>query len=122
MTYSLDSKLGDLLVDPRVVLILEKYLPGASKNPMIGMAKGMALKVILTFPQARQAGLTKELAEKVIRLTGSKSGIVKRPLPPDDPSQRQPDISLAKSELGWSPGIKLEDGLERTIKYFKSVI
>ena len=63
-----------------------------------------------------------ELAEKVIRLTGSKSGIVKRPLPPDDPSQRQPDISLAKSELGWSPGIKLEDGLERTIKYFKSVI
>jgi len=66
MTYSLDSKLGDLLVDPRVVQILEKYLPGASKNPMIGMAKGMALKVILTFPQARQAGLTKELAEKVI--------------------------------------------------------
>jgi len=66
MAYSLDSKLGDLLVDPRVVAVLEKHLPGASKNPMIGMARGMSLKVILTFPQARQAGLTKELAEKVL--------------------------------------------------------
>ena len=63
-----------------------------------------------------------ELAEKVIKLTGSKSGIVKMPLPPDDPSQRQPDISLAKAELGWSPEIKLEEGLNRTIKYFRSVI
>jgi UDP-glucuronate decarboxylase len=60
-----------------------------------------------------------ELAEKVIRLTGSKSGIVKRPLPPDDPAQRQPDISLAKAELGWSPEIKLEEGLVRTIEYFR---
>jgi hypothetical protein len=66
MAYSLDSKLGDLLADPRVVAVLEKHLPGASKNPMIGMARGMTLKVILTFPQARQAGLTKELAEKVL--------------------------------------------------------
>jgi hypothetical protein len=66
MTYSLDSKLGDLLVDPRVIEIFEKYIPGASKNPMIGMARTMTIKVILTFPQARQAGLTKELAEKVI--------------------------------------------------------
>jgi hypothetical protein len=66
MAYSLDSKLGDLLIDPRVVDILNKHLPGASKNPMIGMAKSMTLKVILTFPQARQAGLTKELAEKVL--------------------------------------------------------
>ena len=66
MPYSLDSKLGDLLTDPRVVAILEKHLPGASKNPMIGMARSMTLKVILTFPQARQAGLTKELAEKVL--------------------------------------------------------
>ena len=66
MTYSLDSKLGDLLQDARVVDILDKYLPGASKNPMIGMARGMTLKVILTFPQARLARLTKELAEKVL--------------------------------------------------------
>ena len=66
MTYSLDSKLGDLLVDPRVIDILNKHIPGASSNPMIGMARGMTLKVILTFPQARQAGLTRELAEKVL--------------------------------------------------------
>jgi hypothetical protein len=66
MSYSLDSKLGDLLVDPRVIDILNKHIPGASTNPMIGMARGMTLKVILTFPQARQAGLTKDLAEKVL--------------------------------------------------------
>ncbi|MBN2257164.1 MAG: hypothetical protein JW704_04985 [Anaerolineaceae bacterium] len=66
MIYSLDSKLGDFLQDPRVVTILNKHLPGASSHPMIGMARNMALKVILTFPQARQAGLTKELVEKVI--------------------------------------------------------
>lgn len=66
MAYSLDSKLGDLLVDPRVIEILEKYLPSASKNPQISLAKGMALKVILTFPQARQAGLTRELVEKIL--------------------------------------------------------
>jgi UDP-glucuronate decarboxylase len=63
-----------------------------------------------------------ELAEKVIRLTGSKSGIVKMPLPPDDPSQRQPDISLAQTELGWSPEIKLDEGLAKTIEYFRSII
>ena len=56
-----------------------------------------------------------ELAEMVIKLTGSKSRIVRRPLPPDDPSQRQPDISLAKKELDWSPGIELEEGLVKTI-------
>jgi UDP-glucuronate decarboxylase len=63
-----------------------------------------------------------ELARQVIRLTGSKSKIVNRPLPPDDPVQRQPDISLAKGELGWFPRIQLEEGLEKTIRYFRSVI
>jgi UDP-glucuronate decarboxylase len=63
-----------------------------------------------------------ELAEMVIKLTGSKSRIVRRPLPPDDPSQRQPDISLAKKELDWSPGIELEEGLVKTIYYFRSII
>lgn len=63
-----------------------------------------------------------ELAETVIRLTGSKSKIVKMPLPPDDPLQRQPDITLAKKELGWSPLIGLEEGLSKTIDYFKSTI
>jgi UDP-glucuronate decarboxylase len=60
-----------------------------------------------------------ELAEKIIKLSGSKSKIAFRPLPQDDPKQRKPDISLAKKELGWSPGIQLEEGLLKTIDYFK---
>ena len=63
-----------------------------------------------------------ELAEKVLMLTGSKSKIIRMPLPPDDPTQRQPDISLARKELGWEPKIELEEGLLKTIAYFKSII
>jgi UDP-glucuronate decarboxylase len=63
----------------------------------------------------------KELAEKVIELTGSKSKLIYQPLPSDDPLQRQPNISLAKKELGWEPKIQLEEGLIRTIEYFKSI-
>jgi UDP-glucuronate decarboxylase len=61
----------------------------------------------------------RELAEKVIGLTGSKSKIVQEPLPMDDPRQRQPDISKAKRELGWQPSVPLEDGLVKTIDYFR---
>lgn len=60
-----------------------------------------------------------ELAQKVIELTGSKSRIVHRPLPEDDPKQRQPDISLARRVLGWEPKVPLEEGLRRTIPYFR---
>jgi UDP-glucuronate decarboxylase len=63
-----------------------------------------------------------ELAEKVIRLTGSKSRLVNRPLPPDDPRQRKPDITLANSRLDWSPKVRLEDGLKETITYFKKLL
>lgn len=63
-----------------------------------------------------------ELAKKVIELTGSKSQIVHRPLPADDPTQRKPVIDLAKSELGWEPHIMLEEGLNRTINYFREVL
>ena len=63
-----------------------------------------------------------ELAEKVIKLTGSSSKIIHMPLPADDPTQRQPNITLAKQELGWEPKIMLDEGLARTIDYFKSVI
>jgi len=63
----------------------------------------------------------KELAEKVIELTGSKSKLIYQPLPSDDPLQRQPNISLAKKELGWEPKIQLEEGLMKTIEYFKSI-
>jgi len=59
-----------------------------------------------------------ELAEKVIELTGSKSKIVKEPLPSDDPKQRRPDISKAKKILNWEPSVNLEDGLKKTIEYF----
>ena len=61
-----------------------------------------------------------ELAEKVIRLTNSNSKLVFEPLPADDPMQRQPDISLARQLLGWQPSINLEQGLIKTIDYFKS--
>lgn len=63
-----------------------------------------------------------ELANKVIELTDSKSKIVYRPLPSDDPMQRKPIIELAKEKLGWQPTIALEEGLKKTIEYFKSVI
>ena len=62
-----------------------------------------------------------ELAERVIRMTGSTSKIVFKPLPTDDPKQRQPDIKLAKEKLGWQPTVELEDGLKRMIEYFKIV-
>ena len=63
-----------------------------------------------------------ELAKKIIDLTGSKSQIVYRPLPADDPTQRQPDISLAKEKLGWQPYTGLGDGLKNTIEYFKNLL
>ena len=63
-----------------------------------------------------------ELAEMVINLIGSNSNIIYKPLPEDDPKQRQPNIDLAKEKLNWSPKIELEDGLERTIAYFKESI
>ena len=63
-----------------------------------------------------------ELARKVIEITGSRSSIVFLPLPADDPQQRRPDISLAKSALHWEPTIRLEAGLVRTIEYFRSIL
>jgi len=64
----------------------------------------------------------KELAEKIIELTGSKSKITYKPLPQDDPKQRQPDISLARQELGWQPKIELEEGISKTIEYFSKIV
>ena len=64
----------------------------------------------------------KELAEKVIELTGSKSKFIYKPLPGDDPKQRQPNITLAKKKLNWQPSVQLEEGLIKTIDYFKSIL
>ena len=61
-----------------------------------------------------------ELAQLVIKITGSTSEIVYKDLPSDDPKQRQPDITLAKT-LGWAPTVSLEQGLEKTIEYFKGI-
>ncbi len=63
-----------------------------------------------------------ELAKKVIELTGSKSEIINKPLPQDDPTQRKPDISFAKEKLNWQPTIELEQGLKKTIEYFKQTL
>lgn len=63
-----------------------------------------------------------ELAETILRLTGSRSTLSFRPLPPDDPVRRQPDISQAQSGLGWTPQVALEDGLKETIAYFKKLL
>lgn len=63
-----------------------------------------------------------ELAQKIIKLTGSTSKIIYKPLPSDDPMQRQPDISLAKKELDWSPKVQLDEGLMHTINFFKTIV
>jgi UDP-glucuronate decarboxylase len=63
-----------------------------------------------------------EIAETIIGLCGSQSRLSYRPLPEDDPRQRQPDITLARERLGWQPRIALEDGLRETIDYFRGVL
>jgi UDP-glucuronate decarboxylase len=63
-----------------------------------------------------------QLAETVLRLTQSRSKLIFKPLPSDDPKQRRPDISIAKSKLGWEPKVSLEDGLAPTIAYFRQLI
>ena len=64
----------------------------------------------------------RQLAEAIIGLTSSRSELTTKPLPEDDPKQRQPDITKAAKELSWSPTVKLEEGLKRTIEYFEGVL
>jgi len=66
MAFTLDTTLGEILDNPQAKAILEQYAPGASTHPMVAMAKGMSLKMILSFPQAAQLGLTKEKAEEIL--------------------------------------------------------
>lgn len=66
MAYTLETTLGSLLDDPKAKAVLDKHLPGVSSNPMVGMARGMSLNIILSMPQAAQFGLTKEKAEAIL--------------------------------------------------------
>ena len=66
MAYTLDTKVGEILKDMHAVEILERHAPGVSKNPMIGLAKGMTLKSLVAMPQAKQAGITEDMVSKVL--------------------------------------------------------
>lgn len=85
---------------------------------LMGSADDVTGPINLGNPEERTI---RELAEEVLRLTGSKSKIEFRPLPADDPTQRCPDIGLARKTLGWEPSVRLEDGLKETIAYFRSM-
>ena len=63
-----------------------------------------------------------EIATTIIRMTGSQSTLVHKPLPVDDPKQRQPDITRAKTLLGWEPKVKLDEGLAKTLEYFRKKV
>jgi hypothetical protein len=66
MAYTVKTKVGEILKDNHAVEILEKHVPGITRNPMLALAKGMTLDDLLAFPQAKQAGITKEMVEKVL--------------------------------------------------------
>jgi hypothetical protein len=66
MAYTMDTKVGDILKDTHAVDVLEKYVPGVSKNPMVGLASGMTIKSLLAMPQAKQYGITEEKVVKVL--------------------------------------------------------
>jgi nucleoside-diphosphate-sugar epimerase len=63
-----------------------------------------------------------EIATTIIRMTGSKSRVIYKPLPTDDPKQRKPDITRARTLLGWEPRVQLEEGLVKTIEYFRTKV
>jgi nucleoside-diphosphate-sugar epimerase len=63
-----------------------------------------------------------EIARTIVRLVNSKSQLVRRPLPVDDPKQRQPDITRARTVLGWEPKVGLEEGLKKTVGYFRAKV
>jgi UDP-glucuronate decarboxylase len=80
---------------------------------------GFTGPVNLGNPREHQIG---ELAEVIVRLTGSASRITYQPLPQDDPRRRRPDIELAREQLGWEPRVDLEEGLGKTIAYFRKLM
>ena len=95
------------------------YVSDLVRGVLMTLDKGDELPVNLGNPEEVTV---LELAETIIRLAGSRSQVVHRDLPVDDPKQRRPDISHAKALLGWQPEVGLEDGLGRTLEYFRSVL
>jgi dTDP-glucose 4,6-dehydratase len=95
------------------------YVADLVRGVLATLERGNELPVNLGNPQEVTV---RELAETIIKLAGSKSRIEHRELPVDDPKQRRPDISHAKELLGWQPEVGLEDGLARTLEYFRSVV
>ncbi|HBG59484.1 MAG TPA: hypothetical protein PLX92_04145 [Anaerolineaceae bacterium] len=73
MKYDLMTKLGDLLKDPQAVEVIEKYVPGLAKNPLIRLVKGKSLESLLDIPQAKDAGLTKEMLENLLKEINEKN-------------------------------------------------
>ncbi len=97
------------------------YVDDLSEAMMRAMSTGSDFTGPVNIGNPREFTML-ELAELVLRLTTSKSKIVHKPLPQDDPKQRKPDIRLAKEALGWAPKVRLEDGLRETVTYFKKII
>jgi dTDP-glucose 4,6-dehydratase len=95
------------------------YVSDLVRGVLAALEKGDELPINLGNPHEVTV---LELAETIVRLAGSKSAIQHRPLPVDDPKQRRPDITRARETLGWQPEVPLEDGLRRTLEYFRSVV
>ena len=95
------------------------YVSDLVRGVLAALDRGDELPVNLGNPEEVSV---LELAETIIRLAGSKSAIERRSLPVDDPKQRRPDITRAREVLGWQPEVSLEDGLRRTLEYFRSVV
>jgi nucleoside-diphosphate-sugar epimerase len=95
------------------------YVSDLVRGVLAALEKGDEMPVNLGNPEEVTM---LELAKVIVRLEGSKSPIEFRPLPVDDPKQRRPDISHARELLGWQPEVALEDGLARTLEYFRRVV
>ena len=98
--------------------LVRLYLTDIGQYPLL--TKDDEVRLAQTIEGGRDAEL--ELATKVLALTGSNGAIQERPLPSDDPVRRKPDISRARELLGWEPAVPLDEGLERTVEYFRHAL